>query len=115
MKLFIKQLLEKIFKNMTITVQELKQKLDNKEDFVLIDVREPHEYEEYNIGAQLIPLGQVAARLPELEAHKSKEIILHCRSGARSGRAQQYMLANGFENVLNLSGGVLAWREMVGE
>jgi len=100
---------------MTITVQELKQKLDNKEDFVLIDVREPHEFEEFNIGAQLIPLGQFAAQISDLEAHKSKEIILHCRSGARSGRAQQFMLANGFENVFNLTGGVLAWREMTGE
>jgi len=100
---------------MTITVQELKQKLDNKEDFVFIDVRESHEFEEFNIGAKLIPLGQFAAQISDLEEHKSKEIILHCRSGARSGRAQQFMLANGFENVLNLTGGVLAWREMTGE
>ncbi len=100
---------------MTITVQELKQKLDNNEDFVLVDVREQNEFDDYNIGAKLIPLSQFGERVSELDAFKSKEIILHCRSGARSGRAQQYMLANGFENVLNLVGGVLAWREMVGK
>ncbi len=98
---------------MNITVQELKQKMDNKEDFVLIDVREQHEYDSFNIGAQLIPLGQIANQLSELEEFKSKEVILHCRSGARSGRAQQFLMANGFTNVWNVTGGVLAWQEMV--
>ena len=98
---------------MNITVQELKQKIDNKEDFVLIDVREQHEYDAFNIGAQLIPLGQIANQLPELEEFKNKEVILHCRSGARSGRAQQFLMAKGFTDVWNVTGGVLAWQEMV--
>ena len=86
--------------------------MENKEDFVLIDVREQHEYDEYNIGAQLIPLGQIPEKLGELEAYKNKEVILHCRSGARSGRAQQFLMSKGFQNVLNVTGGVLAWQEM---
>ena len=97
---------------MNITVQALKTKMENKEDFVLIDVREQHEYDEYNIGAQLIPLGQIPEKLGELEAYKNKEVILHCRSGARSGRAQQFLMSKGFQNVLNVTGGVLAWQEM---
>ena len=97
---------------MDITVQELKTKLDNKEDFVFIDVREPHEYEESNLGATLIPLGDVLGKIPELEEFKEKEVIIHCRSGARSGMAQQLLQAEGFTNVRNVLGGILAWHEM---
>jgi len=97
---------------MDITVQELKTKLDNKEDFVFIDVREPHEYEEANLGATLIPLGNVLEKVPELEEFKNKEVIIHCRSGARSGMAQQLLQAEGFTNVRNVLGGILAWNEM---
>ena len=97
---------------MDITVQELKTKLDNNEDFVFIDVREPHEYEESNLGAKLIPLGDVLAKLPELEEFKEKEVIIHCRSGARSGMAQQLLQAEGFKNVRNVLGGILAWHDM---
>jgi rhodanese-related sulfurtransferase len=94
-----------------ITVQELKAKLDNKEEFLFIDVREPHEFEEFNIGARLIPLGTLPDALEELEAYKNKEIVVHCRSGARSGRAKEFLVANGFTNVSNLLGGALAWAE----
>ena len=97
---------------MDITVQELKTKIDNKEDFVFIDVREPHEYEEQNLGAKLIPLGDVLANVSELEAFKEKEIIIHCRSGARSGTAQQLLQSEGFTNVRNVLGGILAWNDM---
>ena len=97
---------------MDITVQELKTKLDNKEDFVFIDVREPHEYEEANLGATLIPLGSVLEKVPELKEFKDKEVIIHCRSGARSGMAQQLLQAEGFTNVRNVLGGILAWNEM---
>ena len=97
---------------MDISVQELKTKLDNKEDFVFIDVREPHEYEESNLGAKLIPLGDVLAKLSELEEFKEKEVIIHCRSGARSGMAQQLLQAEGFKNVRNVLGGILAWHDM---
>lgn len=100
---------------MDINVQELKQKLDAKEDFVFIDVREAHEYEEFNLGAELIPLGTVMDKIPDLEGHKNKEVVLHCRSGARSGMAQQLMQQAGFSNVRNLTGGVLAWQEAFGK
>lgn len=95
---------------MDIDVQELKQKLDNKESFIFIDVREKHEYEEFNLGARLIPLGDFQQSFDELEAHKGDEIVLHCRSGARSGMAQQLMQGAGFTNVRNLTGGILAWQ-----
>ena len=96
---------------MDITVQELKQKLDAGDDFLFIDVREAHEFEEFNLGAQLIPLGTVMDHIPNLEAHKNKEVVIHCRSGGRSGMAQQLMQQAGFSNVRNLTGGVLAWQE----
>jgi rhodanese-related sulfurtransferase len=96
---------------MDITVQELKQKLDAGEKFVFIDVREPWENEEFNLGAQLMPVGDLMNTIWQLEEHKNDEIIVHCRSGARSGMAQAMMQAQGFTNVRNLTGGVIAWRE----
>lgn len=95
---------------MDITVQELKQKLDSGEKFVFIDVREAYEYDEFNLGAKLIPVGQITEALADLESHKEEEIVVHCRSGARSGMAQQVMQQAGFKNVRNLTGGVLAWQ-----
>lgn len=100
---------------MDITVQELKQRMDAGEaGFVLIDVREPYEHEEFNIGGQLIPVGSVMGAIPNLQAHKDEEVILYCRSGNRSGMAKQLMEASGFQNVRNLLGGMLAWRENFG-
>lgn len=99
---------------MNINVQELKRKFDAKEDFILIDVRETHEYEEFNIGGNLIPLGEIPEAIADMRDKKDAEIILHCRSGARSGRAQQFMMAEGFTNVSNLEGGVIAWIEAFG-
>ena len=99
---------------MDITITELKEKLDKGEKFVFIDVREEHEYEEFNLGAKLIPLGDVAHAVDDLEDHKEDEIVVHCRSGARSGKAQQILEMHGFENVRNLEGGVLAWIEKYG-
>lgn len=93
-----------------ITTTELKQRLENGEKPFIVDVREPHEYEEFNIGALNIPLGSLPQRLDELEAHKDEEIILHCRSGARSGNAKAYLLQQGYPNVRNLLGGMLAWQ-----
>jgi len=97
---------------MDISVQELKQKLDAKESFVFIDVREPWEYEEFNLGAKLIPLGEILGRIPELEEHKNDEIVIHCKSGGRSGMAQALLQGQGFTNVRNVLGGVLAWKNM---
>ncbi len=95
-----------------INVQELKRKLDAKEDFILIDVRETYEYEEFNIGAKLIPLGDLPEAMEEMD--KDAEIVLHCRSGARSGRGQAFMLGSGFTDVTNVEGGVLAWIDAFG-
>ncbi|MCC7245699.1 MAG: rhodanese-like domain-containing protein [Saprospiraceae bacterium] len=100
---------------MEITVQELRQKLDSGESFVFIDVREPWEYEEFNIGARLIPINTLVNSMYELDEHKDDQIVVHCRSGNRSGMAQGLLIANGFKNVLNLKGGVLAWVEAYGE
>lgn len=99
---------------MEITVQDLRSKLEAGEKFVFIDVREPWEYEEFNLGAQLIPLNNLVNSTYELDDHKEDEIILHCRSGARSAMAQGLLLANGFKNVLNLKGGVMAWQDAYG-
>ncbi len=97
-----------------MTVQQLRQKLDAGDKFKLVDVREPHEYEEYNIGATLIPLGTIPENLDQLGG-KDEPIVLHCRSGARSGQAQRYLINQGYTNVTNVKGGALAWRENYGE
>lgn len=99
---------------MEITVQELREKLQAGENFVFIDVREPWEYEEFNLGAQLIPVGNLMNQMWELEDHKADEIVVHCRSGARSAMAQGLLLANGFQKVRNLKGGVMAWIDAFG-
>ena len=99
-----------------ITVQELKKRLDaGDQSFVFIDVREPYEYQEFNLGAQLIPLGNIPNAIADLEEHKADEIVVHCRSGARSGQAKMFMMQNGFTNVRNLEGGVLAWQSAFGK
>ncbi len=99
---------------MDITVQELKEKLDKKEEFIFIDVREGYEYEEANLGAKLIPLGTVAESIGDYDANKNDEIVIHCRSGARSGMAQQLFKEAGFTNVRNLTGGILQWHSVFG-
>ncbi len=96
---------------MDINVQELKTKLDSGEKFIFIDVREPYEYEEFNLGAKLIPLGDITNHIDELKDHQHDEIVIHCRSGGRSGMAQQLLQGAGFTNVRNTIGGVLAWQE----
>lgn len=100
---------------MDITVKELKERLESGEKFNFIDVREEYEFEADNLGAKLIPLGDFPDHLEELEALKDEEIVIHCRSGARSGNAQKFLQANGFSNVRNVLGGILAYREMESE
>lgn len=97
---------------MDITVEELKERLEKGEDLHFYDVREEHEYEEDNLGAILIPLGELPDHLDGLEALKDEEIIIHCRSGARSGKAARYLESQGFSNVRNVLGGILAYREL---
>ena len=96
-----------------ISVEELKRKLEAKEDFFLLDVREPHEVPIANIGAPLIPLGQLEQRLGELAAYKDREIVIHCRSGARSQKAALILKNAGFTHPENLAGGILAWADKI--
>ena len=96
-----------------ITVEELKRKLDRKEDIFVLDVREPHEYPIANLGAPLIPVGDVERRLGELTDHKDDEVIVHCRSGARSQKAAVVLKNAGFTHVSNLTGGILAWADKI--
>jgi rhodanese-related sulfurtransferase len=95
-----------------ITAQELKERLDKGEKIIIIDVREPYEYEEFNIGAQLIPLGDLQGHIDDFEDVKNEEIIVHCRSGARSAAAKGFMVQNGYTNVRNLLGGIIAYSEL---
>jgi sulfur-carrier protein adenylyltransferase/sulfurtransferase len=96
-----------------ISVQELKRKLDAREDVFVLDVREPHEYQIVNLGAPLIPVGDVARRAVELADKKNSEIVVHCKSGARSQRAAVALKEAGFTNVSNLTGGILAWADKI--
>jgi len=96
-----------------ISVETLKAKREAGEDFLLLDVREPHEYQIAEIGGKLIPLGSVGQRLSELSDYKDKEILVHCRSGARSQKAALELKAAGFTNVSNVAGGILAWADRI--
>ena len=95
---------------MDITIEELKERIDKGEKLNLFDVREEYEFDEFNIGATLIPLGELPDRLDEIAHHKNEEILIHCRSGARSGRAAAYLTAEGYANVRNVLGGMMAWQ-----
>lgn len=97
-----------------ITVQELKQRLDSGEKVIVIDVREPWEHEEYNIGGKLIPLGSLPDKLDELEELKDSEIVVHCRSGARSATAKAFLTQQGFTKVRNMLGGIMDWQANFG-
>jgi adenylyltransferase/sulfurtransferase len=95
-----------------IEVTEVKEKLDRGDTFVLIDVREPHEYQICSIpAAKLIPLGEVGKRLGELD--QEADIVVHCKSGMRSARACGILKAAGFKHVRNMKGGILAWSDRV--
>jgi rhodanese-related sulfurtransferase len=92
----------------TITVQELKQMIENKEDFQLIDVREPYEREICSLEATAIPLAEIPAKVGDIK--KDKKVVIHCRSGARSSNTIAFLEQNyGFTNLYNLTGGILAW------
>jgi adenylyltransferase/sulfurtransferase len=95
-----------------IDAVELKQKLDRGDDFTLIDVREPHEYQIARIpGAKLIPLGDLPKHLGELD--RNAEYVMHCKSGGRSQKAVDLMKQSGFKNVRNMTGGITAWSDKV--
>ncbi len=94
-----------------ITAKELKQRLDSGDDIVVLDVREPHEAGIATIGGVLIPMGELPARMHELDA--DKETIVYCRTGGRSARVVEFLQSSGFDRVLNLKGGIHAWANEV--
>ncbi|MDE3235751.1 MAG: rhodanese-like domain-containing protein [Bacteroidota bacterium] len=96
----------------TITAEEVKARLDAGEKLNLIDVREPHEHADFNIGGILFPLGKVQSmQLEDIEDLKDAEVIMYCRSGARSMQASMILEQSGFTNVSNLVGGMLNWQD----
>jgi len=98
-----------------ITVEEVKKRMDAGEELHLVDVREPFENADFNIGGTLLPLGQIQAmQTDDIDDLKDKEVILYCRSGNRSGQAAMFLEMMGFENTKNLVGGMVAWQEKFG-
>jgi sulfur-carrier protein adenylyltransferase/sulfurtransferase len=94
-----------------IAPRELKSRLDRGDDLFILDVREPHEFQICNLKGHLIPLGELARRVHELDS--SREIVAHCRSGKRSAEAVDFLRKAGFRKILNLKGGILAWSDEV--
>ncbi len=92
-----------------ITVQELKEMQDKKKSYFLLDVREDFEFQISNINGTLIPLDLLPDKLDEIEDKKDEEVIVMCRSGVRSAKAQKFLLDNGFKKVRNLKGGINQW------
>ena len=98
-----------------ITVEEVRSRMDAGEELNLLDVREPHEHEEFNIGGTLFPLGKVLSmQVDEIEDLKNKEVICYCRSGQRSMQASLMLETFGFTDVKNLTGGMVGWKEKFG-
>lgn len=97
-----------------ITVEELKSRMDAGSELHIIDVREPSEYAEFNIGGKLIPLGRIAnLQIEELDDLRDEELIIHCKAGSRSMQACMILEQAGFTNVVNLTGGMMAWQKMI--
>lgn len=95
-----------------ITVQQLKEMKDKKEDFQLVDIREEYEFDICNLGGELIPMGDVADNLDKIS--RDKKVVVHCRSGKRSASVIQMLEQQyGFTNLYNLKGGIMAWAEEI--
>ena len=99
----------------TITAEEIKSRIDAGEALHLVDVREPHENAEFNIGGTLLPLGNILSMQTDgIEDWKNTEVICYCRSGQRSMQACLMLETFGFTDVKNLAGGMLGWKEKFG-
>lgn len=97
-----------------ISVEELKARLDAGETLHLLDVREPAEHAEFNIGGTLLPLGRIRnMETDDIDGWKDQEVICYCRSGNRSGQACMILETAGFSNVKNLTGGMLTWQDRI--
>jgi len=98
-----------------IEIAALKERIDQQEQINLVDVRQPEEHADYNIGGILLPLGNIISmQIDEIENLKDKEVILYCRSGQRSMQACLMLESMGFTNVKNLAGGMLGWEALFG-
>jgi len=99
---------------MDISSAELKKRINEGDAPIMIDVREPYEWDRQALdGVEKISLSTLPAKLPDLQDWKDKEVVLICRSGGRSGQATQYLKSQGFENARNLTGGMLGWKAAV--
>lgn len=95
-----------------VSVKQLKAMKDAGEDFQLIDVREPNEFEIANLGGELIPMNTVPDHVDQFS--RDKKVVVHCRSGKRSGNIVQYLESqHGFTNLYNLAGGILAYADEI--
>jgi sulfur-carrier protein adenylyltransferase/sulfurtransferase len=95
-----------------VTVKELKEMRDRKEDFQLLDIREEYEYDICNLDGELIPMGDIADNIEKIS--KDKKVVVHCRSGKRSASVIQMLEQQyGFTNLYNLKGGIMAWAEEI--
>src|SRR5581483_2005104 len=94
-----------------MSVQQLKQRLDAGDDLLVLDVREPFEYQIANIGGKLIPQGEVPQRLAEID--RDREVVVQCKSGGRSQRIAEFLAQSGYTKVSNLAGGILAWADQI--
>lgn len=95
-----------------ITVEEVKARMDAGKELYLLDVREPDERAEFNIGGTFLPLGSIQMmQTDDIDDWKDKEVICYCRSGNRSMQACLMLETFGFTNVKNMQGGMNAWRE----
>ncbi len=98
---------------MEITVKELNERLQSGQDVFLLDVREPFERKIADIGGILVPMRTLPDRFEEMGLRKNQNIVVYCRSGARSGRVVRWLRSIGYNSALNLKGGLLAWREEI--
>ena len=96
-----------------VTVHDLKKRIDDESSFLLLDVRQPEEYEVANLNGKLIPLAELPDRLEEIDSYRNQPVVVHCRSGKRSAKAVSFLHNQGFEQAVNLKGGILAWSEEI--
>ncbi len=96
-----------------INVNDLNERIQKGDKINLLDVREQFEYNMVNLDGKLIPLGELESRIGEIEEWKDQEIIIHCRSGARSAEACRILMRHGFKNPINLQGGINRWAMLI--
>lgn len=96
-----------------INVNDLNERIQKGDKINLLDVREQFEYDMVNLKGKLIPLGELENRLAEIDAWKDQEVIIHCRSGARSAEACRILMRHGFKNPVNVQGGINRWAMLI--